>query len=37
MFHFAVLMLAVFGANLAAFLTVERMQTSIQVEISKIE
>ena len=29
-------MLAVFGANLAAFLTVERMQTSIQVEIYKI-
>ena len=27
-------MLATFGANLAAFLTVERMQTSIQVGIS---
>ena len=35
LFHFAVLMLATFGANLAAFLTVERMQTSIQARISK--
>ena len=31
---FIVLMLATFTANLAAFLTVERMQTTVQVDMS---
>ena len=31
---FVVLMLATFTANLAAFLTVERMQTTVQVKYS---
>ena len=33
---FVVLMLATFTANLAAFLTVERMQTTVQVNIEKV-
>ena len=33
---FVVLMLATFTANLAAFLTVERMQTTVQVKNEKV-
>ena len=33
---FVVLMLATFTANLAAFLTVERMQTTVQVPQTKL-